>query len=56
MPAHLCRLRYFGDDRWSYAFFADSSERYLQSGFPGGSFYGKQEDAFIQATRAYLGR
>jgi len=27
-PTHLCRLRYLGDDEWSYAFYAYSSEMY----------------------------
>jgi hypothetical protein len=54
-PTHLCRLRFFGDEeRWGYAFFAYSSERYELSVFPSGEFFGPPEDAFETATGAYL--
>ena len=53
-PIHLCRLRYFGDDRWGFAFFAYSSEKYELSIFPNGEFTGNPEDAFIVSAEAYL--
>lgn len=55
MPVHLCRLRYFEDDVWSYAFYTYSNEKYEICVFPDGSFYGKPEDAFISAANMYLG-
>ena len=45
-PIHLCRLRYFGPDRWSLAFFTYSNEKYTPSVFKNGSFFGKPEDGF----------
>lgn len=55
MPTHLCRLRYFGDEeRWGFAFYAYSSERYELSVFPTGEFYGTSEDAFETSAEAYL--
>jgi hypothetical protein len=33
-PIHLIRLRYFGDERWGYAFYTYSHERYELSMFP----------------------
>jgi hypothetical protein len=53
-PIHLCRLRYFGDDRWGFAFYTYSNERYEFSIFPSGDFIGKAEDAFITAAQVYL--
>jgi len=53
-PTHLCRLRYFGNDRWGFAFFAYSSEKYELSMFPSGEFVGVPEDAFIVSAEAYL--
>jgi hypothetical protein len=53
-PTHLCRLRYFGDDRWGFAFFAYSSEKYELSMFPSGEFLGTLEDAFFVSAQAYL--
>lgn len=52
-PTHLCRLRYFGDDTWSFAFYTYSSEQYQLSVFPSGKFYGQPEDAFA-ASAMYL--
>jgi hypothetical protein len=52
-PIHLCRLRYFGDDKWSFAFYAYSSDKYELSVFPDGTFYGKPEHAFA-ASAMYL--
>ena len=53
-PTHLCRLRYFGNDRWGFAFFAYSSEKYELSMFPSGEFLGTPEDAFFVSAQAYL--
>jgi hypothetical protein len=48
-------LRYFGDeDRWAFAFFAYSSEKYELSMLPSGDFYGKPEEAFDAAAQNYL--
>ena len=52
-PTHLCRLRYFGDDRWGFAFFTYSNEKYELSVFPNGEFFGTPEDAFL-ASAVYL--
>ena len=53
---HLCRLRYFGDEeRWGFAFFAYSSEKYELSILPSGEFYGTPEEAMAAAGGAYLG-
>lgn len=52
-PIHLCRLRYFCDDRWSFAFYTYSNEKYELSVYPKGSFFGKPEDAFL-ASAVYL--
>ena len=54
-PTHLCRLRYFGDqERWGFAFFTYSMERYESSVFPSGQFHGPPEDAFRVSAEAYL--
>jgi len=45
-PVHLCRLRYFGEDQWSLAFFTYSNEQYTPSVFKTGSFFGTPEEAF----------
>ena len=53
-PTHLCRLRYFGDaERWGFAFFTYSHEKYELCAFPNGDFFGKPEDAFA-ASAVYL--
>ena len=40
-PTHLCRLRYFGDpERWGFAFYTYSNERYELSVFPFGGVLG----------------
>jgi hypothetical protein len=53
-PVHLCRLRYFGnEERWGFAFYTYSNERYELSVFPSGEFLGPPEDAF-QASAMYL--
>jgi hypothetical protein len=54
-PTHLCRLRFFGDEeRWGFAFFAYSSEKYELSVFPDGDFFGPPEEAFRASAEAYL--
>jgi hypothetical protein len=54
-PTHLCRLRYFGaDDRWGYAFYAYSSDRYELSVYPSGEFFGAAEEAFRSSAGLYL--
>ena len=45
-PTHLGRLRYFGGDRWSYAFYTYSNERYEPSVFHSGDWFGTPEEAF----------
>lgn len=54
-PTHLCRLRYFGDeDRWGFAFYTYSREKYELSVFPSGDFFGTPEEAFHVSASAYL--
>ncbi|MFN8497973.1 MAG: hypothetical protein U0641_08960 [Anaerolineae bacterium] len=54
-PNHLCRLRFFGDEeRWGFAFYTYSNERYELSVFPSGEFLGRPEDAFMVSAEAYL--
>lgn len=51
---HLCRLRFFGDqDRWGFAFYTYSQEKYELSVFDNGDFFGNPEDAFA-ASAVYL--
>jgi hypothetical protein len=52
-PTHLGRLRYFGGDRWSYAFYTYSNERYEPTIFPTGDWFGTPEEAF-DIGAAYL--
>jgi hypothetical protein len=55
-PVHVCRLRYFGDEeRWGFAFYTYSSERYQLSVFPSGEFLGPPEDAFQVSAQVHLG-
>ena len=54
-PSHLCRLRYFGDEeRWGFAFYTYSNERYELCVFPSGEFLGPPEDAFQASAQVYL--
>lgn len=53
-PVHLCRLRYFGDDRWGFAFYTYSNDRYELSVFPSGEFFGPPEEAFRVSAEVYL--
>ncbi len=45
-PTHLCRLRHFGGDRWSVAFYTYSDERYEPSFFASGEQVGTPEEGF----------
>ena len=54
-PTHLCRLRFFGDEeRWGFAFYTYSNERYQLAAFPSGEFFGTPEDAFHVSADVYL--
>jgi hypothetical protein len=57
-PTHLCRLRYFGgvgdEERWGFAFYTYSGERYELSVFPSGEFFGLPEEALRVSAEAYL--
>ena len=56
-PTHLCRLRYFGDEeRWGFAFYTYSNEKYELSVYPTGDFYGTPEEAFETSAEVYLWR
>lgn len=50
IPIHLCRLRYFEEERWSMAFFTYSNEKYEPSVFNTGSFEGTPEEGFETAA------
>jgi hypothetical protein len=49
-PIHLGRIRYFGADKWSYAFYTYSNERYEPATF-GGEWFGTPEEAFDIGAR-----
>jgi hypothetical protein len=53
-PTHLCRLRYFGEDRWGFGFYSYSDNQYKSSVFPSGDFLGTLEEAFHVAAEMYL--
>jgi hypothetical protein len=53
IPIHLCRLRYFGEDDWGFAFCAYSCEKYELAVFPNGSFHGHPEEA-LAVSAIYL--
>ena len=53
-PTHLCRLRYFGDDGWGFAFFSYANNQYELSIFPSGDFFGAPEEAFHVSAEMYL--
>lgn len=53
-PTHLCRLRYFGDDKWGFAFYTYSHEKYELSVYDDGDFFGPPERAFQISAGAYL--
>ena len=52
-PTHLCRLRHFGPDRWSVAFFTYSHGRYEPTFFPSGQPFGTPEEA-LDVGAVYL--
>jgi len=52
-PTHLCRLRHFSEDRWSLAFYTYSSDKYVPSVFPSGSFWGTPEEG-LDVAAVYL--
>jgi hypothetical protein len=45
-PLHLCRLRYFDEDKWSVAFYTYSHEKYEPCVFDTGEFFGTPEQGF----------
>ena len=54
-PTHLCRLGYLGRaDRWTFAFFKYSDEKYEPSFLPSGASVGTPEEAFDCAAVVYL--
>ncbi len=44
-PVHLGRMRYFGNDKWSYAFYSYGNDRYEPSVFQDGDWFGTPEAA-----------
>ena len=53
-PTHLCRIRFLGDEnRWSFAFYTYSHEKYEISFLNSGDFLGTPEEAF-EASAVYL--
>lgn len=52
-PTHLVRLRYFGTDRWSLAFYTYSNEAYEPCVFRTGDFFGTPEEA-LDTGSVYL--
>jgi hypothetical protein len=50
VPLHLCRLRYFAEDRWSMAFYTYSHEQYEPCVFDTGKDQGTPEEAFETAA------
>ncbi len=54
-PTHLCRLGYLGNlERWEFAFFKYSDEKYEPSFLPSGAFVGTPEEAFDCAAQVYM--
>jgi hypothetical protein len=54
-PIRLCWLRYFGgEERWGFAFFAYSSDKYELSVFRSGQFFGPPGDAFEVSANVHL--
>lgn len=50
----LCRLRFFGPDRWSLALYSYAHERYDPSVFGDGELFGLAVDGFDLAANLYL--
>jgi hypothetical protein len=40
-PLHLCRLRYFDKDKWGFAYYNYSDEKFKLATYPDGEFFGK---------------
>ena len=53
-PTHLCRLRHFAEDRWGFAFYTYSNNKYSLSVYDNGEFFGTPEEAFRMSAEAYL--
>ena len=53
-PTHLCRLRYFGAERWGFAFYTYSHAKYELAYFPSGDAFGTPEEAFLLSASLYL--
>jgi hypothetical protein len=53
-PRRLCRMRYFGDDRWSFGFFSYSNEQYQLAVFDSGDFFGPIVKGFEVAASVHL--
>ena len=53
-PTHLCRLRYFGDNKWGFAFYTYSHDKYELSVYDDGDFFGTPERAFLISAEVYL--
>ena len=53
IPTYLCRLRYFGQERWSLAFYTYSNERYQPCVLNSGQWYGSVEEGF-ETSAVYL--
>ena len=49
-PLHLCRLRYFTEDRWSMAFYTYSHNKYEPCMFDTGKDTGTPEEGFETAA------
>jgi hypothetical protein len=54
-PIHLGRIRYFSADRWSYAFYTYSNDRYEPTIFGDGEWFGTPEAAFDIGARYLYG-
>jgi len=50
-PIHLGRIRHFSNDRWSYAFYTYSNDRYEPATFENGEWFGTPEAAFDMGAR-----
>ncbi len=53
-PLHLCRLRYRGQEHWSFDAYSYAAERYEPSVFGTGEWVGQPEDAVELCASLYL--
>lgn len=53
-PTHLCRLRHFGRDRWSLAFYKYSDEKYEPCFFHSNEWFGTPEEGLDVGAQVYL--